>query len=182
MKLASTIAAEVALCDPGRDAVLVTMCVAEKYRIDKAHECRQAFRTTDPSRPGVRTVRAPGGINLAGPVKVVDLGGFPERSGPIFMTPAQTRAEFARRGWSNVTAFQTRNPMHRSHEYLVKVALEVSGTKLRKLLSEGRAVPEHFSCPEVLEVLRAYDARLPRSERATVELSGQSAAAVVAAR
>jgi sulfate adenylyltransferase len=69
-------------------------------------------------------VMAQGDVNLAGPVKVFSDGGFKAKYGALFMTPAETRAEFERLGWSRVAAFQTRNPMHRSHEYLAKVAVE----------------------------------------------------------
>jgi sulfate adenylyltransferase len=74
-------------------------------------------------------------VNLAGPVKVLSDGGFKARYGALFMTPAETRAEFERLGWSKVAAFQTRNPMHRSHEYLAKVAIEVcDGVLVHSLL------------------------------------------------
>jgi sulfate adenylyltransferase len=76
-----------------------------------------------------------GDVNLAGPVRVLGDGGFAGRYGSLFMTPAQTRAEFERLGWSRVAAFQTRNPMHRSHEYLAKVAIEVcDGVLVHSLL------------------------------------------------
>ena len=101
--------------------MLATMRVTEKYAIDKAHECKAVFRTTDPAHPGVQMVMAQGEVNLAGPVKVLSDGGFKAKYGALFMTPAETRAEFERLGWSRVAAFQTRNPMHRSHEYLAKV-------------------------------------------------------------
>jgi sulfate adenylyltransferase len=116
---------EVALVDPNSDEILATMKISEKYTIDKAHECAMVFKTTDLEHPGVRMVMEQGEVNLAGPVKVLSQGGFPERYGELFMTPAQTRALFEANGWSTVAAFQTRNPMHRSHEYLAKVAIEV---------------------------------------------------------
>ena len=126
---------DIALIDPDDDSVLATMKLTEKYAIDKAHECATVFRTADPEHPGVRMVMSQGDVNLAGPVKVLSLGGFPEKYGDLFMTPAQTRALFATLGWSNVAAFQTRNPMHRSHEYLAKVAIEVSdGVLVHSLL------------------------------------------------
>jgi sulfate adenylyltransferase len=126
---------DVALVDPDDGSLLATMKVTEKYRIDKAHECATVFRTTDPEHPGVRMVMAQGEVNLAGPVKVLSTGGFPEKYGELFMTPAQTRALFTSLGWSRVAAFQTRNPMHRSHEYLAKVAIEVSdGVLVHSLL------------------------------------------------
>jgi sulfate adenylyltransferase len=309
---AIAIGEDVALIDPDTDAPLAVLSVSEKYRIDKAHECESVFRTTDAAHPGVQMVMRQGDVNLAGAVRVLGDGGFKARYGALFMTPAETRAEFERLGWSRVAAFQTRNPMHRSHEYLAKIAVEVcdgvlvhsllgnlkpgdipaevrtraiaaliekyfragtvlqagypldmryagpreallhalfrqnygcaylvvgrdhagvgsyygpfdshrifdeiapdalairplkidwtfwcyqcngmasartcphddadrllvSGTKLRKWLSEGSPVPAEFSRPEVLEILRAYYASLESHERVEVKLSGHSA-------
>ncbi len=303
---------EVALIDPEDNSILATMRVTEKYTIDKAHECATVFNTVDIEHPGVKMVMAQGDVNLAGPVKVLSLGGFDEKYGDLFMTPHQTRELFEEMGWSKIAAFQTRNPMHRSHEYLAKIAIEicdgvlihsllgnlkpgdipadvrteaigtlvekyfvkntivqagypldmryagpreallhavfrqnygcshlivgrdhagvgnyygpfdahhifdeipkgsmetqplkidwtfwcykcggmasartcphdesnrllVSGTKLRKWLSEGAAVPAEFSRPEVLEILRAYYAGIEESEKVEVKLSGHSA-------
>ena len=104
---------EVALTDGEGGKVLAILKVSEKYSIDKAHECRTVFRTTDIEHPGVRMVMEQGEVNLAGPVEVLSQGDFPERYGTLFMTPAQTRAAFDARGWRTVAAFQTRNPMHR---------------------------------------------------------------------
>lgn len=127
--------AEIALADPDDGAILATMTVTEKYRIDKAHECMSVFRTTDPAHPGVAMVMAQGEVNLAGPVRVLSDGGFGARHGALFMTPAETRSAFERLGWSRVAAFQTRNPMHRSHEYLAKVGIEVcDGVLVHSLL------------------------------------------------
>jgi sulfate adenylyltransferase len=126
---------EIALVDPDSELILATMQVSEKYAIDKAHECMSVFRTADTEHPGVKMVMAQGEVNLAGPVKVLSDGGFKEKYGALFMTPAETRAEFERLGWSKVAAFQTRNPMHRSHEYLAKVAIEVcDGVLVHSLL------------------------------------------------
>ena len=127
--------AEVALIDPDDDGVLAIMRVAEKYRIDKKHECLQVFKTADEAHPGVQMVVQQGEVNLAGPLCVLSDGGFKAKHGALFMTPAETRAEFARRGWSRVAAFQTRNPMHRSHEYLAKIAIEIcDGVLVHSLL------------------------------------------------
>ena len=126
---------EVALVDPDDGQPLATMRVTEKYRIDKAHECASVFRTTDPAHPGVKMVMDQPEVNLAGPIKVLSQGGFPEKYGDLFMTPAQTRTLFSSLGWSRIAAFQTRNPMHRSHEYLAKVAIEVcDGVLVHSLL------------------------------------------------
>jgi sulfate adenylyltransferase len=129
------IGSDIALIDPDDGSVLATMTVTEKYAIDKRHECLSVFKTDDPAHPGVQMVMAQGEVNLAGPVRVLSDGGFREKYGALFMTPAETRAEFERLGWKRVAAFQTRNPMHRSHEYLAKVALEVcDGVMVHSLL------------------------------------------------
>lgn len=129
------ISSELALIDPDDGSILAVMAVTEKYRIDKRHECETVFCTSDPLHPGVQMVMAQGEVNLAGPVRVLSDGGFRARYGALFMWPAETRAEFERLGWSRVAAFQTRNPMHRSHEYLAKVAIEVcDGVLVHSLL------------------------------------------------
>ena len=127
--------ADIALVDSEDGDLLATMKVTEKYAIDKAHECANVFRTTDLEHPGVKMVMEQGEINLAGPLKVLSQGEFPSKYGDLYMTPAQTRAVFEANGWSTVAAFQTRNPMHRSHEYLAKVAIEVcDGVLVHSLL------------------------------------------------
>jgi sulfate adenylyltransferase len=131
---------DIALVDPDDGELLATMTVAEKYAIDKPHECASVFRTTDVAHPGVALVMAQGEVNLAGPVCVLSTGGFQTKFGALFMTPAETRALFASLGWSTIAAFQTRNPMHRSHEYLVKVAIELcDGVLVHSLLGALKA-------------------------------------------
>jgi sulfate adenylyltransferase len=127
--------AEVALADSESGEILATMKVTEKYAIDKAHECMQVYKTTDLAHPGVKMVMEQGEINLAGPVKVLSTGTFKQEYGDQFLTPAETRAMFQKMGWSKVAAFQTRNPMHRSHEYLAKIAIEtMDGVLVHSLL------------------------------------------------
>ncbi|HYX66047.1 MAG TPA: sulfate adenylyltransferase [Burkholderiales bacterium] len=131
---------EITLADPDDDTALAVMRVTEKYKIDKAHECASVFRTNDAGHPGVKMVMQQGEWNLAGPVKVLSDGGFKAKYGALFMTPAETRAAFERLGWSRVAAFQTRNPMHRSHEYLAKVAIETcDGLLVHSLLGALKA-------------------------------------------
>jgi len=131
---------EIALLDADKGEAMATMRVTEKYAVNKAHECATVFRTTDLEHPGVKMVMAQGEVNLAGPVKVLSDGGFKAKYGALFMTPAETRAEFERLGWSRVAAFQTRNPMHRSHEYLAKVAIETcDGVLVHSLLGALKA-------------------------------------------
>lgn len=126
---------DVALADGDTGEILATMTITEKCVIDKAHECQSVFKTTDIAHPGVQMVMDQAEVNLSGPVKVLSHGGFPEKYGAMYMTPAQTRAVFDANGWTTVAAFQTRNPMHRSHEYLAKVAIEVcDGVLVHSLL------------------------------------------------
>ncbi len=153
------IGAEVALYDTERDEITATMKVTEKYKIDKAHECKAVFRTTDEAHPGVKMVMSQGDINLAGPVKVLSQGGFPEKYGAMYMTPAQTRAEFDKRGWKTIAAFQTRNPMHRSHEYLAKVAVEVcDGVMIHSLLGKLKPgdIPAEVRQDAISQLIEKY--------------------------
>ncbi len=115
--------------------IMGILTLSEKYRIDKAHECQTVFGTTDSEHPGVAMVIAQGDVNLAGDVVVLSEGEFPSKYGEIYLTPAQTRAIFEQKGWKTVAAFQTRNPMHRSHEYLAKIAVEIcDGVLIHSLL------------------------------------------------
>ncbi len=117
---------EVALIDTETGATLALMEVKEKYSIDKQFEAEHVSRTTDPKHPGVAKVLQQGDVNLGGPVRVLSEGEYSAKYPDLYIRPAQARAMFLERGWSQVTAFQTRNPMHRSHEHLVKIAVEVS--------------------------------------------------------
>lgn len=128
---------EVALSDAETGELMGTMRVEERYSPDHLQECRRVFRTTDQSHPGVAKVMAQGPVNLAGPVRVLSEASFPDRYPDVYMTPAQTRALFAAHGWRTVAAFQTRNPMHRAHEYLAKVAVETcDGLLIHQLLGK----------------------------------------------
>ncbi|MEE8332552.1 MAG: sulfate adenylyltransferase [Alphaproteobacteria bacterium] len=116
---------EVALADGETGELLGILTVEEKYAIDRALECAAVFRTNDPDHPGVDKVKRQGPINLGGPVRTLSEGHFPETYQGLYHRPAETRALFLEKGWSKVAAFQTRNPMHRSHEHLAKIAIEV---------------------------------------------------------
>lgn len=117
---------EVALTNGATGEILGIMNVREKYAIDKAFECEHVFRTNDPAHPGVQKVMAQGDVNLAGRVIALSEGEYPEKYPDLYLRPAESRAMFMERGWTRVAAFQTRNPMHRSHEHLVKIAAEVT--------------------------------------------------------
>jgi sulfate adenylyltransferase len=123
------------------------------YTYIKEREAEAAFRTTDEAHPGVARLYRQKDLYLAGPVTVFERAepAFPE----LALDPAETRAEFERRGWKRVVGFQTRNPIHRAHEYLTKVALEtVDGLLVHPLVGETKSddVPAHtrVDCYRVL--------------------------------
>ncbi len=148
-----SIGEEVALVD-GDGSLLGTMTIQEKFGYDKNLEALKVYRTDDGKHPGVAKVYEAGEVLLGGPVQY--LAGarvleFPEYN----LTPAQTRARFAAAGWNTVVAFQTRNPIHRAHEYLTKVALEiVDGLLIHPLVGETKAddipAPVRMACYEAL--------------------------------
>lgn len=104
--------------------VMAIMTIEEIFDYDKNEEAREVFATTDRSHPGVEKIYQQGDKYLAGPVSVLSECGYPETYSE-FARPAETRELFIEKGWRTVAAFQTRNPIHRSHEYLTKVALEL---------------------------------------------------------
>ena len=116
---------EVALIDGDTDELMGSMTVTEKYSIDKKYECKEIFTTDDTEHPGVAKVMAQKEVNLAGPVKVFSESTYPEEFKEIYMRPAESRKIFEEKGWNTVAALQLRNPMHRSHEYLAKIAVEI---------------------------------------------------------
>jgi sulfate adenylyltransferase len=106
-------------------ALVGAMRIGEKYTIDRVLECQKVYGTTDDKHPGVQKVLEQGAVNLAGPVSVLSEGHYPKTYKGLYYRPAETRKLFEDKGWSTVAAFQTRNPMHRSHEYLAKIAIEI---------------------------------------------------------
>jgi sulfate adenylyltransferase len=138
---APAIGSRVALHAPG-GTLQAILTVREVFPHDKKLEIPAVFRTEDPAHPGVKAVLEEGDTCLAGPVEAMVT--CPDPAGPEAfldhrLTPAQTRAEFARRAWSTVCAFQTRNPIHRAHEYLCKVAQEiVDGLLIHPLVGETK--------------------------------------------
>ncbi len=115
---------DITLVDDETGTDMAIMTVTEKYKIDKELECKEVFRTNDPEHPGVAMVMSQEEVNLGGPIKVLSESYFPEEFGDVYMRPAESRKMFIERGWKTVAALQLRNPMHRSHEYLAKIALE----------------------------------------------------------
>jgi sulfate adenylyltransferase len=127
------------------------MVVQEVYNYDKRREAREVYRTEEAAHPGVAAVYAQGDMLLGGPVTVLPAADH----GPYHLPPAAARAAFATRGWRTVVGFQTRNPVHRAHEYIQKCALEiVDGLLLHPLMGETKSddIPAdvRLRCYEVL--------------------------------
>ena len=135
--------------------LMAVMLVEELYGYDRQREARQVYRTTDEAHPGVQVVYQQGDVLLGGPVRVVAL---PDQVFAQYrLTPAQSRQQFAERGWQRVVGFQTRNPVHRAHEYIQKCALEsVDGLYLR---SDWSAIPKGDDIPAAVR-MRCYEVLL----------------------
>jgi len=143
---------QVALADES-GTLLAVLDVQDTFEYDKEDEAQKAYRTTDAAHPGVAAVYAQGEVLVGGKVTVFRRpeGTFPKHR----LTPARTRAAFAERGWRTVVGFQTRNPVHRAHEYIQKCALEiVDGLLLHPLVGDtkGDDIPAdvRMRCYEVL--------------------------------
>jgi len=136
--------------------IYATMKVNEKFEMtdaDKKWECEKVFKgqgeeSADDKfwdialkdHPGVQMVMKQKEVNLAGPVKVLSEGEYPAKYKGVYLTPAETRAMFEERKWSDVAALQLRNPMHRSHEFLAKIAIEVcDGVLIHSLIGNLKA-------------------------------------------
>jgi sulfate adenylyltransferase len=127
----------VALADAAGKTYAV-LDVDEVFEYDKEREAQQSFRTTDDAHPGVARLYEQQPLYLAGSVTVFERAEapFPE----LALDPAGARAAFAERGWKRVVGFQTRNPIHRAHEYLTKVALEtVDGLLIHPLVGDTKS-------------------------------------------
>ena len=145
---------EVTLIEDATKTMMGILQVSECYQPDKELECNKVFGTTEEAHPGVAKVVAQKGFNLAGAVKVFDEGWFPKEFGAQYIRPHESRDLFAKLGWSKIAAFQTRNPMHRSHEYLVKIAAEVTdGVFIHQSL--GRLKPDDIPASVRVEAIKA---------------------------
>ena len=121
-----------------RNAPVGLLEVSEQYTPDKQKEAFEVYRTTDEKHPGVAALLEQGEVNLAGDITLFEVsrGDYPEHH----YTPLETREQFAKKGWKTVVAFQTRNPIHRAHEYLHKVALEtIDGLFLNPLVGSTKS-------------------------------------------
>ncbi len=145
---------------PGGERLLGVLTVSEKFTYDKAAEAQEVYRTTEAEHPGVARIYAQGDVCLAGDIWVFDRPKeVVSTFGDIRLTPAETRALFTERGWRRVVAFQTRNPIHRAHEYIQKVALEiVDGLMLHPLVGETKSddIPADVRVASYQAILDTY--------------------------
>ena len=135
------------------DVALAVLHVTEVFDYDRQRLAQEIYGTLEPAHPGVERTLAQSGWAVAGPVEVLRLPEAPFQN--YRLTPLETRALFAERGWRTMVGFQTRNPVHRAHEYLQKIALEqVDGLLLHPLVGETKgddiSAATRMRCYEVL--------------------------------
>ena len=119
----------------GEGVLRAVIDIEDVFEYDKSEEARNVYRTEDDKHPGVAALYERKNVLIGGPVWVL-----PRERDPESLSPAQTRAEFERRGWNTIVGFQTRNPVHRAHEYIQKCALEtVDGLLLHPLVGETKS-------------------------------------------
>jgi sulfate adenylyltransferase len=151
---------EIALYQPTSTGpyLLATMEVQEKYAYDKRLEAQQVYRTTEEAHPGIARLYGQGDVLLGGPISMLNPP-LEQELVELRYTPAQTRRMFASNGWRRIVGFQTRNPIHRAHEYIQKAALEiVDGLFIHPLIGDTKAddIPAEVRIKSYEAVLRDY--------------------------
>ena len=148
---------EIALADES-SKILAVMTVQEIYPYDKQVEAKDVYRTTEEAHPGVAAVYKQGDMLAGGKVQVLEPVPHADHR-PYRLTPAQTRIAFGGRNWKTIVGFQTRNPIHRAHEYIQKVAMEtVDGLLLHPLVGEtkGDDIPADVRMKCYIALMEGY--------------------------
>ncbi|MDM5306684.1 sulfate adenylyltransferase [Peribacillus frigoritolerans] len=148
---------EVALYGDDRELAGIIQ-VEETFEYDKLEEAKLVYKTEDPNHPGVKKLFGQGDIYVAGPIYLINRLSH-EPFGEFHMSPSETRKMFTNLGWNTVVGFQTRNPVHRAHEYLQKTALEtVDGLLLHPLVGETKKddIPADVRMESYQALLKGY--------------------------
>ncbi|CAM3086592.1 sulfate adenylyltransferase [Paenibacillus sediminis] len=153
-----SIGEQASLVDERDGVVYAILDVESVYQVDQVYEARQVYKTDDPAHPGVQKLFERPSYYVGGPVKVLNRP-KPERFEQFYFDPAETRRIFAEKGWKSVVGFQTRNPVHRAHEYIQKSAMEiVDALFLNPLVGETKSddVPASVRMKSYLTLLEHY--------------------------
>lgn len=143
----------IALCDPNVDgrpvlAVQTVTAIEDVSDAQMALMTEKVYRTNDPEHPGVAAFNAQGQVAVSGPIEVLNFSYFQSEFPDTFRTAVEIRNEIAEHGWKKIVAFQTRNPMHRAHEELCKMAMkgvDADGCIIHMLL--GKLKPGDIPAP-----------------------------------
>jgi sulfate adenylyltransferase len=161
-----SIGERIALCDPnvqGNPVIAVqTVASIDQFTEQQRQDIAQAvYGTTDSAHPGVDAFLAQGSYVVAGEIAVLNYSYFDVEFADTFRTAVQIREQIAESGWKNIVAFQTRNPMHRAHEELCKMAMDATGAEgcvIHMLLGKLKAgdIPADVRDASIREMVKGY--------------------------
>ena len=155
---AYSIGSEIALVGEHDNVIYATLKVESKYEVDQKYEAEKVFKTSEDAHPGVKKLYSRPAYYIGGTIDVLNRP-KPEKFEQFYFDPKQTRAMFEQKGWKSVCGFQTRNPVHRAHEYIQKCAMEVvDGLFLNPLVGETKSddVPAEVRMRSYLALLENY--------------------------